>query len=427
MNLGKELINVLQRRIFSNNFIKNIGWLGGAQVINRVTRLLTTVVLARTLTPEDFGLAALVLTTYDFTRILTMFGIGGKIIRSDDDELEEICNGAYWLNWLIFLILFVVQIGLAFPIAKFYGNDRLILPICAIAIVYLVSPFGRIQSILVQRENRLKVTALSHASTLASSNIITAILAFSGLGLWAIVLPKLVTPFIEIYIYLTHQPWRPSGGFTTQRWGDIFNFGINIMGINLLKTLRENGDYLIIGRFLGVEELGKYFFAFNAGLGISLTIIQSITVALYPHLCAARMDFARFKETYFKSLKTIAMIIIPFVILQSSLASFYVPIIFGGEWVTAIPILIRICLSAIPRPFEVAANQLLNSIDKPQINLRWSVIFTALFCGALLIGVQGQSIGVATAVLVVHWGFPPLFTAWATWYVFYRKVGYAAR
>ncbi|MGJ3249967.1 MAG: lipopolysaccharide biosynthesis protein [Elainellaceae cyanobacterium] len=427
MNLGKELINFLQRRVLSNNFIKNIGWLGGAQVINRVTRLLTTVVLARTLTPEDFGLAALVLTTYDFTRILTMFGIGGKIIRSDDEELEEICNGAYWLNWLIFLTLFCIQIGLAFPIAKFYGNDRLILPICTIAIVYLISPFGRIQSILVQRENRLKVTALSHASTLASSNIITAALALSGLGLWAIVLPKLVTPFIEIYIYLRHQPWRPSGGFTTQRWGEIFNFGINIMGINLLKTLRENGDYLIIGRFLGVEELGKYFFAFNAGLGISLTIIQSITVALYPHLCAARLNFDRFKETYFKSLKTIAMIIIPFVILQSSLASFYVPIIFGSEWVTAIPILIRICLSAIPRPFEVAANQLLNSIDKPYINLRWSVIFTVLFCGALLIGVQGQSIGVATAVLVVHWVFPPMFTVWATWYVFYRKVGYAAR
>lgn len=427
MSLGKELINFLQRRVLSNNFIKNIGWLGGAQVVNRVTRLLTTVVLARTLTPEDFGLAALVLTTYDFTRILTMFGIGGKIIRSDDEELEEICNGAYWLNWLIFLILFCVQIGLAFPIAKFYGNDRLILPICTIAIVYLISPFGRIQSILVQRENRLKVTALSHASTLASSNIITAVLALSGLGLWAIVLPKLVTPLIEIYIYLTHQPWRPSGGFTTQRWGEIFNFGINIMGINLLKTLRENGDYLIIGRFLGVEELGKYFFAFNAGLGISLTIIQSITVALYPHLCAVRLNFDRFKETYFKSLKTIAMIIIPFVILQSSLASFYVPIIFGSEWITAIPILIRICLSAIPRPFEVAANQLLNSIDKPYINLRWSVIFTVLFCGALLIGVQGQSIGVATAVLVVHWVFPPMFTVWATWYVFYRKVGYAAR
>jgi PST family polysaccharide transporter len=430
MNLGKEIIaffHLFQRRLLSNDLIKNIGWLGAAQVVNRITRLLTTIVLARTLTAEDFGLAALVITTYDFTRILTMFGIGAKVIRANEDELDELCNGAYWLNWLIFLGLFLTQLGLSIPVAKFYDNDQLIWPICTIAFIYLLSPIGRIQSILIQRENRLKIVALSHATTLGVSNIGTAVLALLGFGLWAIILPKLLTPVIEIMIYLRHHPWRPSGSFTTRRWGDIFNFGINIMGINLLRTLRENGDYLIIGRFLGVEELGKYFFAYNAGLGISLTIIQSITVALYPHLCAAREKIKTFKETYFKSLKTIALIIVPFVILQSTLAPFYVPVIFGSDWIIAIPILIRICLSAIPRPFDIAAVQLLNSIDKPHLNLYWNIIFTAIFCIGLLIGVQWQAVGVATSVLITHWVFLPMFTTWATWYVFYRKVRYVTR
>ncbi len=426
MNPGKDLIEFLKKKVLSNNFVRNIGWLGGAQAFNRVSRLLTTVVLARTLTTEDFGLAALVLTTYDFTRIMTMFGIGAKIIRSEDDELEDICNGAYWLNWLIFIGLFFVQIGLAFPVARFYDNNRLILPICAISLVYLLSPFGRIQSILIQRENRLKITAISHATTITVSNISTAILAILGLGLWAIVLPKLITPLIEIYIYLTNQSWRPSGGFTTKNWGNIFSFGINIMGVNLLKTLRENGDYLIIGKFLGVDELGRYFWAFNAGLGISLTIIQSITTALYPHLCAVRTDLFKLKHTYFRSLRTIALIIVPFVILQATFAPFYVPIVFGSQWVIAIPILIRICLSAIPRPFESATNQLLNAVDKPHINLIWSVLFTSIFFGGLLMGVRWDAVGVATSVLIVHWVCVPLFMLWASRYVFSRNVGYSA-
>ncbi|MGQ4649263.1 oligosaccharide flippase family protein [Lyngbya aestuarii] len=422
MNLIEKTRSWVKKKS-ANNFIRNLGWLTVAQALNRVSRLATTVIIARYLTREDFGLAALVTTTYDFTRILTSFGIGAKIIRAEESEIEDICNGAYWLNWLMFLILFVVQCLLAFGVAWFYDNNRLILPILILSFVYLMSPFGRIQSILIQKENRLKITALSQFLTITTSNIVTAILALFGMGLWAIVLPKLITPFIEVYVYLNNHTWRPSGGFTTKYWREIYQFGIKILGINFLRLLRENLDYLIIGKFLGVEVLGVYYFAFNAGLGISLTIIQSITVALYPHLCAARTNLVKFKQTYFKSLKTIAMIIIPCVLLQSSLAPFYVPIIFGEKWVAAgaIPILILICLSAIPRPFESASAQLLAAIDRPDISLRWSLLFTGIFAIAIVIGMQWQIVGVAAAVLITHLVAVPIFVILSTWYVFYRK------
>ncbi|MGB7444127.1 MAG: lipopolysaccharide biosynthesis protein [Coleofasciculaceae cyanobacterium] len=422
MNLIEKLVAWVKNKL-SNKFIQNLGWLGGAQAISRVSRLFTTVVLARYLTPEDFGLAALVLTTYEFTNILSAFGIGAKVIQAKEEELDDICNGAYWLNWLVFLGLFVLQCLASFPIAWFYGNNRLILPICVLSIVYLESPIGRIQSVLIMRENRLKVTAFSQALTLTTSNILSAIFALSGMGMWSIVAPKLVSPLIVVSVYLKYHPWRPSGGFTTKYWGDIFSFGVNFLGINMLKVLRNNLDYLIIARFVSIEELGLYYFAFNSGLGISLNIMQSITVALYPHLCAVRDDFSKFKKTYFSSVKTIATIIIPFVILQSSLAPFYVPIIFGPEWVArgALPILILICLSAIPRPFDISAAQLLAAIDKPHLSLRWNLIFTGIFTVGLLIGVQWQAIGVAIAVLVTHVVALPCFVVWAIWYVFYRR------
>ena len=187
---------------------------------------------------------------------------------------------------------------------------------------------------------------------------------------------------------------------------------------DLLKTLRDNMDYLIVGRFLGLKELGVYYFAFNAGLGISLSIIQSIIVALYPHLCAVRSDFAKLKESYYKSLRTIGKIMVPFVLIQSVFAPFYVPVLFGKEWVVAVPVLILICLSAIPRPFDAAAFQLLASVDKPQIGLLWNVAFTLLFTVALMIGVYWQAIGVAAAVLIIHVIFVPIFLIWTNRYVF---------
>lgn len=423
MNLGTRLAKPIAsiKKKFNNEFIRNLSWLGGSEAINRILRLAATVVLARSLNDYDYGLAALVLTTYEFTQVFTKIGIGGKVIQADEESLESICNGAYWLNWVICFSLFIIQCIIAFPVAWFYQENALIMPICMLGLVYLITPFGRIQSTLIQRENRLKVTALGSVAQMAVANILTAVFAILHWGMWAIILPRLLVAPIDIYISLTNHPWRIKKGFTTERWGEIFKFGMNILGISMLATLRNNLDYLIIARFLGVKELGLYFFAFNAGLGISSNIILSITTALYPYLCAVRSNWQEFKNRYFGSLKKIAFIIIPFVILQSGLAPFYVPIIFGKKWVEAVPILVLICLSAIPRPFFLASTNLLAATGKPHLSFRGNVIFTSIFAIALLIGVQWGAIGVAISVLLVHVIFMPGFTVWATQYVFGKK------
>lgn len=416
MNINQSLTTIKSK--LNNDFIRNLSWLGGGELIVRVSRLLTTVILARFLSPYDYGLAALVLTVYEFTQVFTRIGIAGKVIQADKEKLESICNSAYWLNFLVCFGVFLLQCIAAFPVARFYNDDRLIVPICLLATVYLITPFGRIQSALIQRENRLKITAISSTVQVSTGNILTAIFAFFGGGMWAIILPKIFASPIDIIFSLKNCSWRLKQGFTTKYWGEIFRFGVNFLGIALLTALRNNLDYLIIGRFLGVTELGIYFFAFNAGLGISLSIIQSITVALYPHLCAARTNWPEFKKRYFSSLKTISKIIIPLVLLQSSLAPFYVPIVFSQKWASAVPILIIICLSAIPRPYFLAATNLLAAIDKPNLSLRGNILFTVLFAFSLLIGVNWGAIGVALAVLFSHWVFMPLFTIWATNYVF---------
>jgi PST family polysaccharide transporter len=138
---------------------------------------------------------------------------------------------------------------------------------------------------------------------------------------------------------------------------------------------------------------------------------------LFPHLCTARGNLEQLKSKYFTSLKTIALVVIPMVLLQSSLSPFYVPIVFGKKWVIAIPILILICLSAIPRPFSNAATMLLLAVDKADINLKWSLIFTVFFAMSLLVGLQGGILAVAAAVFISHAVAMPIFSIWATKYV----------
>ena len=401
-------------------FLQNLGWLGISGAVIRITRLVATVVLARFLTKDEYGLAAIVLSVNDLLRVFVRTGIGTRLVQAKAEKIEQLAQSAYWLNWTISIALFVIQCIAAFPIAWFYHNEKLILPICATAISLLLIPHGLVQAALIQRENRLKALAFVRMVQFSADNVLALIFAIAGLGMWAIILPKLFVSPIWVYIMLKNHSWRPKLKFTTVGWGDLLRFGRSVLGVELLNNLRSNLDYLIVGRFLGIEALGIYYFAFNAGLGISFGIIVSIKAALLPHLCDARENLELFKQRYYSSMKIIALVIVPLVLLQSTLAPFYVPIIFGSEWISAIPVLILICLSAIPRPFADSASQLLIAVDKPQIDLYWNVIFTTLFALSLLIGVYWQSIGVAATVLVVHAVCLPLFTIWATRYVFKR-------
>ena len=416
----KHLLQKLGKKFLSQDgkFLQNLGWLGISGGVNRLTRLLTTIILARFLTQYDYGLAAIVLTTNEFVRVFTRNGVGIKLIQAEEDKVESLAQSAYWLNWIVFAGLFIVQCLAAFAIAWIYGDQQLILPICIMGIALLLIPHGLIQMALIRRANRFKVLATIQMIQISTDNILSLIFAIAGFGMWAIVLPKILVSPIWVIFMIKNHSWRPKWIFTNKNWEELIRYGRAVLGVELLNTLRNNLDYLIVGRFLSIEALGVYYFAFNAGLGISLGIINSLKLALLPHLCGARANIKEFKSRYINSLKTIAMIIIPMVLLQSSLAPIYVPIVFGEKWIVAIPVLIIICLSAIPRPFADSASQLLVAVDKPEIDLKWNILFTLLFAVSLFLGIHWQSQGVATSVLLAHGILMPFFTIWTTHYVF---------
>ncbi|HEY9633633.1 MAG TPA: lipopolysaccharide biosynthesis protein [Coleofasciculaceae cyanobacterium] len=410
------------KKLLSNRFIQNIGWLGVAELVNRIFRLATTVTLARTFSTYDYGMVSIIYTIFDFGNVFTLrFGLAAKIIHADEQELKIVCDTCYWLNLILCSSLFIIQCIAAYPIAHFYNNDKLILPICIVAIAYLIIPFYTIQATLIERDSRLKVTAFSGAMQAISSNIILVALAVAGMGIWAVVWSMVLSYLVWIPISYRNHSWRPPKSFKIEKWREIASYGSKLLGIDLLGRLRMYLDYLIIGGFLGIDQLGLYFFAFNAGLGLSQSVIYSSTVALFPHLCAVRGNLAQLKNQFFNSLKTIALLLIPLVVLQTSLAQFYVPIVFGQKWVTAIPILVLICCSALPIALSRATSQLLQAVDKSHIDLYWNAIFTAIFAASLLLAVRGGILWVAVAVLITQTLAMPIFTIWINHYIFPKK------
>jgi PST family polysaccharide transporter len=408
--------------LLSDKLIKNIGWLTASQLFIRVIRLGSVVVLARVLTAEDYGLIAILFTITDFANVfIQKGGIAPKLIQADKQEVYALAETAYWTNWMLCFSIFLFQCLMAYPIALFYQNDKLVLPIIVAAIAYLINPFYAVQDALIRRENRLKVGAIASAFSALTRQILILILVILGFGVWSIAISLVVSQICWLIIYRRNHAWVPGGKFTLYQWQKIFNFSKFPLGIEMLNYLRSNIDYLLIGRFFSVEQLGLYFFAFNAGLGISLTAINMVSNSVFPYLCEARENLSSLKASYHRSLKVCALIIVPLVILQSTLAPFYVPIVFGQKWIPAIPILIMICLSALPRPFALVSEQLLLTLDRGIDGLKWNIFFTALFAVCIIGAAQFNIYAVGALVLAIHLICLPIFSVSVARLAFSRR------
>ncbi len=408
-----KLQNLLTSRV-----IQNVGWLGGAEFVNRIFRLATTFILPRYFETKEYALMAILYMFFDFSMVFVRGSIHAKIIQSDENELKNICDTSYWINWLICISAFLIQCGLAYPISKYYESEQLFLPLCLCAVTYLLFPLFMVKASLIERENRIKEVSIIALAQSMSANLMIVFFVVMGFGIWSIAIAMVASTFIWISVNFRETTWKVPKKIILKEWRQVFNFSKNILGVELLNKLRGNLDYLIVGKFIGLDALGLYYFAFNAGSGITMNVVSVFVVALFPHLCDIRSDAHKFKYEYFKNLKIIIAVVSAIVILQSSLSYFYVPILFGTKWIPAIPILVLICLSVIPTTLKQIGSILLNADDKPHLTLYFDVAYTVIFAISLIIASRFGIYQVALAVLLCHALMGSLFSIWSSRTVF---------
>ena len=409
-----------------STFSKSLFWLGSAQVMGRIVRLGSSIILARLFTPEIFGQVAIILTCFELICTPTRRITSASLIKMNDRDLAASLPNANKLNWLASITAFVAMSLLSWPLAYYHQDTTLIAPMILMATSYLLLPLGMLYAAINLRANKMRVVGRAILWQTIADGLLTATFALLGLGIWAIILPKVLVIFIWMAIHRYKNPLptalhqlsdTPQKARVTNKKEpallsihQMLSFGSMVGLSDLSIALRQNIDYLLIGYFLGLEALGIYFFAFNTSLGISLGIIQSYGTALYSHLCGSQKSkqaltvSKELKTRYSQSLSLILKIAIPVIALQSLLSPFYLPLIYGHKWIEAgaLPIFILLCLSGLVRPIGEAASQLLISINKSRLNLIVNLGFTLLLTITIAICSQWGLTAVALGILVIH-------------------------
>ncbi|PCJ19407.1 MAG: lipopolysaccharide biosynthesis protein [Gammaproteobacteria bacterium] len=376
---------------------KNIAWIFSGEMINRLSRLVTAIVLAQCLTQTEYGIAAIALASNEMIRVLTQNGIGLKIVKSSDGELGRVCRKVYRVNWFLCISLVLFQFLVSLAVANQYGDERLVYLIVILSLSYLIYPLAMVQVFLAQRANNLKLIAIISATVISTDNLLTALFAVLDFGVLAVVIPKLIVAPLWVYLFRRNVKWLNTR-VATDKPVALFRFSFDVLGFEIMKAMRQHMDLFIVGYFFGLAGAGLYAFAKNVGVGISLALIAAFNSAVFPYLCSQKENFRAFRAAYVKALTIAGVVLAPAFLFQGMLAPFYVPIVFGQQWLEAIPILMVLCFSAIPRCFLELNTQMLRAVDATAKDLKFAVYFTVGFllvvCVAALYSIQWISYGI---------------------------------
>ena len=194
------------------------GW--GSQAISLIVFFL----LARLLSPEDFGLVALANVFITFMQIFLDQGFAQALIQSKELEPEHL-DTAFWTNIITAIVLSLIGITYADFIAIFFKHRELTPVIQVLCILFLINAFSSVQQSLLQREFNFKAIAIRHLFGMIISGIVGVVMALNNLGVWSLVGQKVVYELVGSCVLWTASNWRPKFRFSLTHFGELFNFG----------------------------------------------------------------------------------------------------------------------------------------------------------------------------------------------------------
>ncbi|MFW6034848.1 MAG: MOP flippase family protein [Halothermotrichaceae bacterium] len=326
-----------------NKAVSGVKWSTLYSLITVLISPLTLAILARILTPEEFGKIAIVTIIIGFSRQIARMGFSKAIIQKDevsDGDLSSI----FWFEQLLGFFAFLIIYFSAGLIGSFFDAPGAVRLVRVAALVFIFEPIDLVFRSLLKKELKMKVLKISTSIRLIVVQITKIILAIMGFGAMSFVIGNIVGIFvltvIMFYIFYKNKLWLPKMYFSFSQLKPYLKFGIFISGKSIFNNLYNYIDEIIIGGILGSEMLGIYHFAKRMLQYVIKLITQPIAEVGFPLLTKMTSDYKKFNRIYIKLIKFIGTVTIPAYAGIAATAPYFVPIIFGAKWIPAIPVIV---------------------------------------------------------------------------------------
>lgn len=356
-----------------NNFIWRFLERCGSQGIT----FIVSIVLARLLDTELYGLIAIVTV---FTTVLQVFvnsGFGTALIQkknADDTDFSTV----FYFNIVFSIVLYIGMFFAAPIIAKFYNNNDLIPVIRALSFVIVIFGVKNVQQAYVSKNLMFKKFFWSTLGGTISGAAVGIYMAYMGYGVWALVGQQLTNAAVDTLILWTTVKWHPKLLFSFERLKVLFNFGWKMLASSLLDTLYNNLRTLIIGKLYTSDELAFYNRGESLPNFVTQNVNTSIDSVLLPVMSAEQDNVTVLKSMTRRSIKVATYLIMPLMVGLAVCAEPIVSLLLTDKWLPAVPFLRIFCISFCFFPIQTANLNAIKALGRSDLFLKleiWKKVF----------------------------------------------------
>lgn len=379
--------------------IKGIFWSGIQNWGSQAGSLIIFLVLARLLSPADFGLIALANTFLAFFNLLIEQGFSLAIIQRQDIEAEHL-NTAFWIQICLGLTFTVIGLLSASLFAEIFQTPLLTPILQWFSILFFISSLNIVQLAILRRNFAFKTIAIRALSGIVLSGIVGISLAVSGFGVWSLVGQQLTFEIVGVIAFWSISDWRPRLKFSFKHFQELYNFGISVFYSKVLTFFNQNTDNLLIGYFLGEVALGYYAVAYRVLQVLTQLLVGTGNQVTLPVLSRLQVEPERFIQVFYKIIKFASLIALPIFLGVVTLASELVITIFGEQWQPSIPIMQLLTLGGIISLILFFNRSVFVAIGKPFWQLRLEFLNVSFNIVACIIAVRYGILAMAFAYVI---------------------------
>ena len=381
------------------NVIKNFFWRIGESSGAQLVSFLVSIVLARLLAPEDYGVIALVTV---FTSILQVFvdsGLGTALVQKKNAD-EADFSSVFYFNVLVCLTLYAGMFVAAPAIAKFYDNPIYVPLVRVLSLTLVISGLKNIQQAYVYRHMIFKRFFFSTLGGTIASAILGIVMAYAGFGVWALAAQYVSNTAIDTLILWITVPWRPKKKFSWTKLKSLLSYGWKLLVSALLDTGYTSVWNLLIGKVYSSADLSFYDQGSKYPKAIIGTISNSIDSVLLPTMSFVQDDRAQIKSMTRRSIVTSVYVMAPLMMGLAGCAEPLVSLILTDKWLPCVPYMRIFCITYMFWPVHSANLNAIKAMGRSDLFLRLEILKKIIGIGLLLCTMRISVMAMACSLLI---------------------------
>lgn len=349
--------------------LSNLFWKFSERILAQGVSFIVTLILARLLLPEQFGIVALVMIFIDIANALVTSGLNTSLIREKDaDDIDF--SSVFWFCFALSIIIYsIIYIGVV-PFSRFYNMDIIIPVFRVMGIRIIISSLNTVQHAYVARNLIFKKYFVSTLFGTVISAFVGIYLAINGFGVWALVFQYLTNTFIDTIVLLFTVNWKPKLLFSFDRIKILFSFGWKILLDSLFSTIQFNLRNFFIGKYHSASDLAYYTKAQTIPSLFLNNIGVSISSVLLPTMANVNDDDSKIVDYLRKANKLESYLIFPMLIGIVLIAYEFIEVILTSKWLPMVPYLQLYCFTCMTMTLMPSRNEALKSIGRSDVLLK---------------------------------------------------------